>query len=209
MLNLYALAAKIIAAVLIIGTLIYVIRDDRKLREQLIKQQNNVTSYQQGVQVYKDPSGTTHAVSIQQAQKAQDFKDSKDSLQIAMLDSISKYKILLKNVQQVGVVTTTITARDTVKLTGIRDTTFAMNDKQPYITEQFQVKDGKFSRDLEIKNKQSLIWNSLDLRKNGKPASRIFFVRWFQSIHKQYNVDVVNSNPYIKTDQQQFIIIDK
>jgi hypothetical protein len=203
----YKILAQIGIGAFLLISIWFLIKQNQELKSELVVQKDNVESYEQGLQTYKDKYGVLHNTSIQQSEKIVQIQNSKDSVKMALTDSIKKYQIKLKDVQQMGQIQTTLIVRDTVEVAGLRDTTIDLSTK-PYIDESIQIRGNKLSRDLGINNTQSLIWHSKDLRKNGKPASKIFFIRWFQSIHKQYSVDVVNSNPFIRETNQQFIHVD-
>jgi hypothetical protein len=200
----------LIYAAIVFGTGWFIWHQQKQIKDltqDLSLKTINLKAAQRGVTSYQSKGGTLHSVVTQENATIADLKDSKDSVIMVLLDSVNKYKIKVNNLEQVGTVTSTLTKVNTIKyVPTTRDTTYDLSTL-PFIEEKIHLKDDSLTRELKIFNKQTLLWSTH--RETIDPPKKFFLFRWFQKRHNVTTTDIVNSNPYIETDDQRFLIITK
>lgn len=186
-----------------------------QLRKALVQQTTNVKSLERGMQTYEDKNGELRTTVIQQIKTIREIKYSKDSNVTALLKQLKDAKIKISDVSQVGTVTTIIKYVPKpvyINTSSVQDTTVDFSSP-PYIVNSFSLKGDtslntiEVTNNLQIKNKQSLVWKTK--RETIDPPHKFFLCRWFQRKHDVTSVDIKNSNPYLITESQEFIIITK
>lgn len=199
--------AAIIVIAIMAGVTVYLWRENKNLNQQVSTKTAQVKSYMYGTATYKDEANKWHSISIEQSKSVANLKGDKDSINISYLKLLKLYKIKPKEVTGIGSINTefkddtSIVYKPTVK-----DTTYDLSTL-PYITEKIRLHNDSLSRDLQIINKQSLLWHTK--RETLEPPKSFFLLRWFQKKQNVTYVDIINDNPFIKTTNQNFQIITK
>lgn len=140
-----------------------------------------------------------------------ELKSSKDSVIQKMNDVVKELEIKNKNVKQIQYVRTTTYVMDSIHIT---DTIF----KQDFSLDTIIQDDWHKLRlkleypaaiDVESSFKNETYIVAHAKKETIKPASKIFFVRWFQRKQQIIEVNVVQKNPYTENTEQRFIEVIK
>lgn len=154
---------------------------------------------------WRDKSGKMHSESIQLQYTLKEFERSNDSLSNVIKNAISKTKSPGK-VTAAGATSTKIDTQLVYKYRDRSvDTCFVR--KSPYFTNVICLKDSTLTSDITVINEQSILFKSK--RETVDPPKHFFLWRWLQEKHTIIEVEVINSNPYIKQAESKFVNIVK
>lgn len=175
----------------------------------------------EGLVIYKDKYNREHARTRAYTYTVDDLKSANDNLTVKLRNTIKESDIKAKNVTQAGIIRTevdvtltgeikpqVVTIIDTIKkdtlkkVVSVLDTTINLSTKD--VTNIITIKNNKIESKISIENEQSIITSSK--KETVKPRKKFFLWRWFQKKHWVTQVEVINSNPLIKTKEQKFII---
>lgn len=167
---------------------------------------NNRKAVEAETKVWEDRYGQEHARTIQFKQSLDDFKTSKDSVTLALIQLAKVNKINIKSLQQVSSGTYKI---DTTILRHVKaiagDTTIDFSDKDMVNT--FNYKNGVASSHVALIDTESTFWST---HKETIEARKKFFLwRLFQKKQTVVQVDVIHTNHMIKPLKSKFILLNK
>jgi len=140
-----------------------------------------------------------------------ELENSKDSIFAEMNKVREELKIKDKNLKQVQYINTVTKVTDSIY---VKDTIF-----RDYFNLDTCIFDDwhktniilAFPSKIEVKSSfknETYVTTSLK-KETIKPASKIFFVRWFQRKQKIVEVNVIQKNPYTENVEQRFIEVVK
>lgn len=197
----------IIIIAILAGVSVYLYRENSNLNQQVSNKTAQVKSYMYGTASYKDQAEKWHSISIEQTKTIANLKEDKDSVNADYLKLLTLYHIKAKDVIGLGTVITKLQHDTVIQFNPLkRDTTYDLSSL-PYIIEKIHIHNDSLDRDLQIANKQSLVWHTK--RETIEPPKSFFLLRWFQKKQNVTYVDIINENPFIKTTNQNFQIITK
>jgi len=166
---------------------------------------NNYKASQENAIVWKDKYNQEHYKVIKHESTLRMFVSSKDSLDIAVRKAIAEGKIKIKDLQQAGIIITELQAE--LKLKPKTTTVYAENDSVRCDTLQ----DVPWVRNIICFNSQQVLSSELSVsdslifydgahkKETINPPRKFFLWRLFQKKHTLYYVEVVHTNPYMKT----------
>lgn len=144
--------------------------------------------------------------------KIDDISSSRDSIFQEMYKVKKELKIKDKNIKQLQYLLSTAERVDSVV---VRDTLFASPDVKIDTT----IGDKWISTRLKLEYPSTIVVNPSvrsekyivmnEVKKTIKKPSKIFFIRWFQKKYTTVDIEVVEKNPYITTEQNRFVEIIK
>ncbi len=153
--------------------------------------------------IWQDKWEQQHAKNQQFIYTIEQFKFSQDSITRKMLSEIKKNGIKINDVQQAGYISTTVdTILQSKTVVLLPDTTIDLST--PHLDNIIRIKQGVLTSKVKLENEQYLIWQGN--RQTIHPPKKFFLTRWLQRRHTVTEVEVINSNPLIKTKQQRFIL---
>ena len=140
-----------------------------------------------------------------------ELENSKDSIFAEMNKVREELKIKDKNLKQIQYINTVTKITDSIY---IRDTIFKEDFKlDTCIFDDWHKTNICLSYPSKIEVKSSFkneTYITTSLKKETiKPASKIFFIRWFQKKMKVVEVNVIQKNPYTENCEQRFIEVVK
>jgi hypothetical protein len=140
-----------------------------------------------------------------------ELENSKDSIFAEMNKVREELKIKDKNLKQIQYINTVTRITDSVI---VKDTIFKTNFKlDTVLFDEWHatIINLEYPSSIKVKSvfkNETYITTSLK-KETIKPASKIFFVRWFQCKHKIVEVNVIQKNPYTENCEQRFIEVVK
>lgn len=147
-------------------------------------------------------------IAIQYELKIEELKYSNDSVNSIIKQKIDSLNIKYSKVKQVAYIKSQAIVIDTIRTT---DTIFRDSIKlDTIITDAHRTVKvhmeypNVLGLDIAIPSEKTLIWHTH--RYIPRP-SKIFFIRWFQRRKTRVEVEIVESNPYIRQDKSRFINI--
>ncbi len=165
---------------------------------------NNTKAQQAQTKIWEDRYGQEHSRTIQFKESLDEFKTSKDSITMSLIQLAKINKINIKNLQQASRTTFTV---DTTILRHVKaiqgDTTIDFSDKD--ITNIFTYKEGVASSRVALKDSASTFLTTH--RETIDPPKKLFFLRWFQKKQTIIQAEVIHSNHLIKPTSQKFILL--
>lgn len=140
-----------------------------------------------------------------------ELKYSNDSLNKRIFEIVDSTDIKLRKIKNVHYIVTKTVMHDTIS---IKDTIFARDFKldttivyNPYTKLSLGLKfPSDINVGLAISSEKTLIFHTH--RETVNPPKKFFLFRWFQKKHTVTEVEVVESNPLIQTEQSRFINIE-
>lgn len=202
---------KILAIVAIVAVSfgLYYRNQNTQLNKKVSDQATNIKSMDYTMVSVKDELGKWHSNSIQQNTTIDGLKQSKDSLSQSIVKLAKDYHIKLNSVVAAASIKTELKADTSVRSSPNivqKDTTFDLSN-EPFIIETIHLSKDSLDRELQVFNKQNLVWYTK--RETIDPPKSFFLFRWFQKKHDVTYVDIINDNPFIQTTNQKFQIITK
>lgn len=167
---------------------------------------NNEKAYQMGLQKWEDRYGQEHAKTIMFNENLTSFKTSQDSITQKLVTIIGDQAVDIKKLRQASLIQTKVTTTLTREVqTKLPDTVVDLSNKN--VKNIITLTPYRISSDIEFYNDQTILARD-SVYKTYIPRRYDFFLRrWFQ--HKEKNtavlMEVINSNPLMKTEQQKFI----
>lgn len=145
-------------------------------------------------------------IAIQYELKIEELKYSNDSINSIIKQKIDSLNIKYKTVKQVAYIKSQAIVIDTIRTT---DTIFRDSIKlDTIITDAHRTVKvhmeypNVLGLDIAIPSEKTLIWHAY---KYIPRPSKIFFIRWFQRRKTRVEVEIVESNPYIRQEKSRFI----
>ena len=140
-----------------------------------------------------------------------ELENSKDSIFAEMNKVREELKIKDKNLKQIQYVNTITKVTDSIF---VKDTIFKADFRLDTMIKDDWHKINlhlEYPSRIDIKSsfKNETYITTSTKKETIKPASKIFFVRWFQKKHTVVEVNVVQKNPYTENVEQRFIEIVK
>lgn len=205
--------ALIVAGFLFAGFMYYKYTQQKieVLRTQLEVSRTNEKALTKGVELWKDRYGREHTTSIMFSNSISQLKNEADENNKRIMEILALQNKELKKLKQVGYVHTTLdtTLSKDIEL-AIPDTTIDLSDL-PYLTNILYLSPHKISSRIQLENETVMAITAR--REPIAPRKNTWLGRVIQNIfadkHIVTEVDVLNSNPYLKTKQQRFIEITK
>lgn len=181
------------------------------LRTQLEVSRTNEKALNKGVELWKDRYGREHTNSIMFSNSITQLKSEQDVTNKRILEVLSLQDKELKKLKQIGYIKTKVDTilTKTVDLQ-LPDTLIDLSDP-PHLKNIIYLSPKSISSQIELENETVL---KVDARREPiAPRKNTFFGRLIQNIfadkHIVTEVDVLNTNPYLKTKEQRFINIVK
>lgn len=160
--------------------------------------------------VYKDKNSVLHTQSVQMQNTIDELKDSKDSITIALMDSVKRWKIKASSVSMLGRVNQELEKTTVIKYEPgsytQKDTSYDFSTR-PWIINTVAFTHIQATNHLNVKDTLTMVF--ADHRETINPPKKFFVLRWFQKKQTIVQADVVHSNPYIHTTGQRFIHVVK
>ena len=176
----------------------------KNLMDSYLKSANNNKAYERLLDSTKNNN-------VQFQLTIKELENSKDSIFAEMNKVREELKIKDKNLKQIQYINTVTKITDSVI---IKDTIF----KEDFNLDTCIFDDWhktniclSFPSKIEVKSSfknETYITTSLK-KETIKPASKIFFIRWFQKKMKVVEVNVIQKNPYTENCEQRFIEVVK
>ena len=197
----------IIAIILLVGALVFSIRQARGMYEKWERAEANVKAYSNELSSSKDKN-TALQLTVDQ------LKYFNDSVLEALDKTRKELKIKDKNLKALQQVSSTFTRTDTIMFTQT-DTLF----KEPALALDTLIGDEWYSLRLglkypsmiavkpEFKSEKHIIVSSK--KETVNPPKKFFLLRWFQRHHTVLHIDVVEKNPYVNDEHSKYVEIIK
>ena len=179
-----------------------------------ISYRNIVVDYRTAInnnKAYEHLLDSTKNNELQFKYTIKELENSKDSVLIEMNKVSEQLKIKNKNLKQIEYINTVTKINDSIF---IKDTIF----KHDFRLDTSIFDDWhkinlylEYPSNIKIKSsfKNETYITTSYKKETIKPASKIFFVRWFQKKTKVVEVNVIQKNPYTENVEQRFIEIVK
>lgn len=206
----WLLVTVIILALGVFAQLTYTQKQLDLTRTQLSISDNNAKAYEFGMKKWEDRYGQEHVKTIMFNDNLTNFKTSQDSITQKLISIIKDQGISLNKVRQAALINTKIsTVLSKEILTRLPDTVVDLSNKD--IKNIVTLSPYHISSEIELYNTQSIIATDSTYKIFLPHRYDFFLRRWFQEKRKEtlVNMEVINSNPLIKTEQQKFIHIIK
>ena len=197
----------IIAVILLVGALVFSIRQARGVYKKWERAEANVKAYSNELSSSKDKN-TALQLTVDQ------LKYFNDSVLEALDNTRKELKIKDKNLKALQQVSSTFTRTDTIMFTQT-DTLF----KEPALALDTLIGDEWYSLRLglkypsmiavkpEFKSEKHIIVSSK--KETVNPPKKFFLLRWFQRKHRIIHIDVIEKNPYVNDEHSKYVEIIK
>lgn len=204
----------IVGSLILIGGLyFYNIKLQQELSDTqtaLASTSNNMKAYQAGLVKWEDRYGQEHAKTIMFNENLSAFKTSSDSITKKLISIIKDQGISLDKLKSASIIQTKVTTSLTKEIqTMLPDTSIDLSNKD--IKNIIRLSPYRVSSDIEFYNTQAIIATDSIYKVYTPYRYKFFLKRWLQHKEKEtlVNMEVINSNPLMKTQQQKFIHIIK
>jgi len=188
-----------------IGYISYLNYRIQSQQQTISLQTNNLKAERYKTLHWQDEYGKNHSKSIEQIRSISELRRGNDSLMVHYRELLAKNNIKIKDVGFVGGVSTVASVTLVINyklLQGCHD----LSDKD--ITNIVCInKDSSITSNILLKNEVSIIGTSK--KETINPERKFFLWRWFQKKQIVTYVEVIQSNPYVKSEKQNFTIIGK
>ena len=171
---------------------------------------NNVLAYKASTTTWTDRYGQEHAKNIMFVTSLTDFKKGGDSIQNELVDIIKQQGTQLNKLQAAALIQTKVTTSLTKEIsTKLPDTVIDLSNAN--IRNVLTFTPYSIKSDIELWNKQTILATDSTYKIYLPRRYKFFIRRWLQEKQKEtlVNMEVINSNPLIKTTQQRFFHIIK
>jgi hypothetical protein len=186
----------------------------QSLKKDNLVLNNNVKSYATGLVKWRDEYQRSHAKLTEMKLTLAEVYASKDSLTILAVKVIKEGKIKGKTINKLGVIVSTLEAQLNVKPTDPvviqADTSIkcvTLTDSSFLVNEICYNDSGPMTSLIYGINTQSLIFTHDKV--TIAPRRKFFLRRWFQKKQIICNIEIINDNPYIVTQDSKFIELIK
>ncbi len=214
---------KVLIILLVIASvaIALLVKQKQILNKKVSDQAINLKALDLAVLTLKGKSGELYTSSMLQNTTIAELTASKDSISTKVLKLTYDNNIKQKDLETYGFLTTklqldtvfvpyTVTkyvntdrSHDQLKL---MDTTYDLSFR-PHIIETISFKHDSISRHLEVYNMSTFIGHMK--KETIEPRKKFFLTRLFQKKQKVVYIDVINSNPFLKSTNQKFVVINK
>ena len=140
-----------------------------------------------------------------------------DSVLQALDDTRKELKIKDKNLKALQAISSKFTKRDTIRIPGdtiFREPSFALDTlvRDEWGGEWYTLRLGlkypsMVTVEPEFKSDKHIIVSSK--KETVNPPKKFFLFRWFQRKHTVLHIDVIERNPYVKSENSKYIEIIK
>lgn len=191
----------LIAALVAVSLLCYFVNDYKKLKNQYSEARNNIKAYEQ---LYDSTVNQNRRFEL----TIDELNYSHDSLVIALNDIRKENKILDKKIKSLSYVSSVVEIHDTLKL---RDTLLIREGVSidtafvsPWYNIDFHLAyPDTLSVGVTVPSEKYIIASKK--RETIDPPKKCFLGRLFQKKHTVVDVQVIEKNPYIQSNQSRFI----